>query len=64
MTASAMFASIHPFGDGNGRISRRLTLLLYQAGHEVGRYISLERIPRGHQTRVLRGARAKQPRMA
>jgi Fic family protein len=39
------FLCIHPFRDGNGRVSRLLSLLMcYQLGFEVGRYISLERL--------------------
>ncbi len=46
------FLCIHPFRDGNGRVSRLLLLLqLYHLGFEVGRYIALERLIEEHKER-------------
>lgn len=44
------FLCVHPFRDGNGRMSRLLTLLLlYQSGFIVGKYISIEKLIADHK---------------
>jgi len=53
------FLCIHPFRDGNGRVSRLLLLLTcYHAGIEVGRFISLERLIEENKERYYETLRA------
>jgi Fic family protein len=52
------FLCIHPFHDGNGRVSRLMLLVqLYNAGFEVGRYISIERLIEEHKERYYEALR-------
>jgi|TARA_Y100000031_G_scaffold155565_1_gene206724 Fic family protein len=55
------FLAIHPFIDGNGRLSRALTnLLLLQAGYSYIPYVSLEEIIEEHQSEYYQALRSTQ----
>ena len=59
------FLCIHPFRDGNGRVSRLLILLMmYYLGYDAGRYISLERIIEQSKERYYRNSLSKLSGMA
>lgn len=52
------FLCIHPFADGNGRISRLLSLLLlYKAGFGIVKYISFEKVVQEHRQRYYEALR-------
>lgn len=58
------FLSIHPFQDGNGRLSRALTtLLLLRAGYEYVPYASLERVIEENKLRYYAALRESQQQM-
>lgn len=53
------FLCVHPFHDGNGRMSRLLTLLLlYRSGFAVGKYISLEMLIENSKSEYYEALRA------
>lgn len=59
------FLCVHPFRDGNGRVSRLLLLLqCYHLGYEVGRYISLERLIEQNKERYYENLGAEFPVLA
>ena len=53
------FLCIHPFRDGNGRLSRLLTLLLlYRNGFDAGKYVSFEGVLNAHKTEYYEALKA------
>ena len=56
------FLCIHPFNDGNGRMSRLLTLLLfYKVGYIVWKYISIEMLIEKPKKPIMKHCRQAQP---
>ena len=56
------FLCIHPFNDGNGRMSRLLTLLLfYKVGYIVWKYISVEMLIEKPKKPIMKHCRQAQP---
>jgi len=57
------FLCVHPFTDGNGRVSRLLTLmLLYHMEYQVGHYISIERVIEGSKETYYEALKASSDR--